>query len=593
MTRCGNFYQFRWISEEGQDLMYRLKYNLTLLLFLVAGCSADHYVMPDTFERAAGAQPVLNIVESRSMYLFSLARLHALDGDYDVAITLLQASIEADPQSAFLHATVAELYLKLNRLPEAINACKTAIALNPNLGEAELLLANILSGLKQERGAVVHYKRGIELLPDKEEAYLQLAIVYLRIFEYEEAVKTLKALLEKSPDSPLAFYYLGKSYEQMKLPKEALVYYRRVIEMKPDFEPVYLDIGLSLESQGERNEAIRSFESLLRVNPHNFSVMQHLVQLYIQEKRLDDSLKILNLLISRGVGGLDTRRKAGLVYLELEQFDNAIREFEFILAQEPKASQVRFYLASALEDKGESALAIAEFLKIPPNAFNYTDALGHVAYLYLDAGEGDKGIALLKEAIALDRSRFDIYLHLAGIYEGQKRFREALDTLLEVEAGFPNESRIHFRIGILHDKLGERAKLIERMKKALAITPDDPQALNYLGYSYVEMGTNLDEALLLLKKAVSLRPNDGFILDSLGWAYFKLKRYKDALSELERAAEIVTDDATIKNHLADVYLALHDYKNAILIYRQVLKLEPDRSDIVEKIKKLKAESGEK
>jgi len=321
--------------------------------------------------------------------------------------------------------------------------------------------------------------------------------------------------------------------------------------------------------------------------------MQHLVQIYIQEKRLGDALKILNVLISRGVGGLDTRRKAGLVYLELEQYDNAIREFEFILAQEPKASQVRFYLGSAYEDKGESALAIEEFRKIPPNAFNYPDALGHIAYLYLEAGEGDKGIALLKEAIAADKSKFDIYLHLAGLYEGQKRFKEALDTLTEVEGAFPNEPRIHFRIGILHDKLGQRDKLVERMKKALALAPDDPQALNYLGYTYVEMGVNLEEALLLLKRAVSLRPNDGFILDSLGWAYFKLKRYRDAVSELERAAEIVTDDPTIKEHLADAYLATHEHSKAIKLYRQILQTEPDRKDIVEKIKKAKAESGEK
>ncbi len=573
--------------------MSRLIFNLSLLLFLLVGCATERYVMPDTFERPVDAPPVFNIIESRSMYLFSLARLHALEGDYDGAVTLLQASVEADPQSAFLHASVADLYLKLNRIPEAINACRTAIALNPKLGEAELLLANILSGLKQERGSIEHYKRGIELLPDKEEAYLQLAITYLRIFEYEEAVKTLKALLEKTPDAPLAYYYLGKSYEQMKLPKEALVYYRRVLELKPDFEPVYLDIGLSLEAQGERSEAIRSFEALLQVNPHNFSVMQHLVQLYIQEKRLDDALKILKTLISRGVGGLDTRRKAGLVYLEMEQYADAIREFEFILAQEPKASQVRFYLASALEDKGDLQLAIDEFAKIPSSAFNYTDALGHMAYLYLETGNGDKGIALLKDAIAADKSKFDLYLHLTGVYEGQKRYREALDTLLAVEGEFPNDARIHFRIGLLHDKLGERDKLVERMRKTLSITPDDPQALNYLGYTYAETGTNLEEALLLLQRATALRPNDGFILDSLGWVYYKLKRYRDAVSELERAAEIVDDDMTIKSHLADAYLAVHDNKNAVKVYKQILLVEPERKDIADKIKKIKGESGEK
>ena len=102
--------------------MSKLKLKILCCSLLLAGCATESYQIPDTYERSANAPPVLNIVESRSMYLFSLARIHALEGDYDGALTLTQASIEADPQSAFLHASVAELYLKLNRLQEAINA---------------------------------------------------------------------------------------------------------------------------------------------------------------------------------------------------------------------------------------------------------------------------------------------------------------------------------------------------------------------------------------------------------------------------------------------------------------------------------------
>lgn len=568
--------------------------SILLFLFLVNlnGCAIDGYRSQEPLDRHSAGTHALNIVESRSMYLFSLARIHALDGDYDAAVILLQASIEADPQSAFLHTSVAELYLKINRIQEAINACRTAISINPKHPEAHLLLANILSSLKQERGAIDHYRKVIELTPDKEEAYLQLAIAYLRLFEYEEAVKALKSLTVISPESPHAYYYLGKAYDQMKLPKEALSYYRKVINLKPDFEPVFVDIGLALESQGERGEAIKSFETLLQFNPHNFSVMQHLVQLYIQENRLENALQILKTLISRDIGGLDTHRKAGLVYLELEQYDEAILEFEHILAQEPLASQIRYYLATAYEEKGEPQRAIEEFGKIPPNAYNYPEAIGHIAYLHLDNGEGDKGIDLIKAAIASDPAKFDYYLHLAGVYEGMQRFRVALDVLLQVESRFANEARLHFRIGILHDKLGEKEKLIARMKRVLAITPSDPQALNYLGYTYVEMGENLDEALKLLKEAIALRPNDGFILDSLGWAYYKLKKFGDAVTYLERAAQAVNDDPAIVGHLADAYLAVRDYANALSSYRKLQQLEPGRKDLAEKIRKIRAEIGD-
>lgn len=564
-----------------------------LLTVLLTGCVSGGYRSDESLDGLNAGEPALNIVESRSMYLFSLARIHAMDGDYDGAITLLQASIEADPQSAFLHTSVAELYLKMNRHHEAINACRNAIAIDPKHADAHLLLANILSGLKQERAAIEHYKKVIELSPDKEDAHLQLAIAYLRIFEYEESVKTLKGLIAISPDSPLAYYYLGKAYDQMKLPKEAFGYYKKVIELKPDFEPVFVDIGLGFEARGERGEAIKSFEALLQLNPHNFSVMQHLVQLYIQENRLENALLILNTLISRDIGGLDTHRKAGLIYLELEKYDEAILEFEHILAQEPHANQVRFYLASAYEDKGDVQRAIEEFGKIPPTAFNYGDALGHIAYLHLDNGEGEKGIGLLKAAIAADSSKFEYYLHLAGIYEGLNRYREALDVLQQQEDRFAADPRLHFRMGILHDKMGDKQNLIARMRKVLALTPADPQALNFLGYTYVELGENLDEALKLLKDAATLRPNDGFILDSLGWAYYKLKRYTDAVVQLERAIVYVDDDPTILDHLADAYLAVQDYENAILTYKKLLQMEPGRKDLLEKIKKIKAESGAK
>ena len=199
----------------------------------------------------------------------------------------------------------------------------------------------------------------------------------------------------------------------------------------------------------------------------------------------------------------------------------------------------------------------------------------------------------MQGAIAHRPERIEPYLLLSGLYESMEKYDQGLKTLTAVEQSFPQDSRLIFRVGILLDKMGKKEESISRMKKVIQLVPDDAQALNYLGYTYAELGTNLDEALQYLRKAVSLRPDDGFILDSLGWVLYKLKRYDEAVKQLERAHELVDEDATVMGHLADVYLAQQNYQKALPLYRKVLKLEPDRKDVHEKIRKIKAEMADK
>ena len=91
------------------------------------------------------------------------------------------------------------------------------------------------------------------------------------------------------------------------------------------------------------------------------------------------------------------------------------------------------------------------------------------------------------------------------------------------------------------------------LKAALKLSPQEPQLLNYLGYSWVDKGENLSEALGMLEKARALRPFDGYIADSVGWAYYRLGRYKDAAKALQSAILLVPGDPTINDHLGDAF----------------------------------------
>ncbi len=88
---------------------------------------------------------------------------------------------------------------------------------------------------------------------------------------------------------------------------------------------------------------------------------------------------------------------------------------------------------------------------------------------------------------------------------------------------------------------------------ALELKPDQPLVLNYLGYSWIDQGENLDRGLKMIESAVELQPDDGYIVDSLGWAHYRLGDYAGAVQYLERAIELVPEDPTINDHLGDAY----------------------------------------
>jgi tetratricopeptide (TPR) repeat protein len=115
-------------------------------------------------------------------------------------------------------------------------------------------------------------------------------------------------------------------------------------------------------------------------------------------------------------------------------------------------------------------------------------------------------------------------------------------------------------------------------RSALERNPDQPQVLNYLGYSMVEKGINLDEALSMIERAVEARPDSGYIIDSLGWVLYRLGRYDEAVEPMEKAVEIEAVDPIVNDHLGDVYWAVGRTREAEFQWHRALSFEPKEED---------------
>ncbi len=114
---------------------------------------------------------------------------------------------------------------------------------------------------------------------------------------------------------------------------------------------------------------------------------------------------------------------------------------------------------------------------------------------------------------------------------------------------------------------------------ALELQPEQPLVLNYLGYSWVEKGLHLAEAMKMIERAVQLRPNDGFIIDSLGWAFYRLGNFSQASQHLEHAAELRPEDPTINDHLGDAYWQTGRVAEARTQWRRALQFGPEAAEI--------------
>jgi tetratricopeptide (TPR) repeat protein len=202
----------------------------------------------------------------------------------------------------------------------------------------------------------------------------------------------------------------------------------------------------------------------------------------------------------------------------------------------------------------------------------------HIGFILKDQEKIKEGIEFSKKTLAANPDVIEFYDMYASFFEYKKDYKRALSIIADGIKRYPSDEKLLYFEGALFDKMGDRRKSIINMKKILEINASNAHALNFLGYTYAELGENLDEAESLVEKALSLRPNDGYIEDSLGWVYFKKGKVDKAIERLQKAAETQADEPVIYEHLGDVYKFKKDYGKAIEMYKKAVTLSLEKKD---------------
>jgi tetratricopeptide (TPR) repeat protein len=261
------------------------------------------------------------------------------------------------------------------------------------------------------------------------------------------------------------------------------------------------------------------------------------------------------------------------------------------LALKPDSDAVLLQLASVAEQQEEPEVAIALYERVPESSPLKRAAELQLGLNLADLKRHDEAITHLKKLLDADPDDMRGYLALGGVYASKEDFKSAAATydmaVERLKQPTAANWNIFYQRGIAYERLKQWPKAEPNFRKALELQPDQPQVMNYLGYSWVDMSMNLDEGLEMIRRAVDLRPSDGYIVDSLGWAYYRLNRFDEAVVELERAVSLKPEDPILNDHLGDAYWRSGRRLEATFQWAHARDLKPDPDVLLSVQKKLK------
>lgn len=528
----------------------------------------------------------------QASYYYLMARRHDSKNETDQAQKALEKAIAKDPDSSFLQREYIICLQKQKKSVQALALAQDLAEKYPDDVENLLLLARLKKG--DEKDMTILLERILQLAPEDKETFLRLGKVYMDEGMTLKAMNLFSRMASIFPDYYVAHFYLGETRRIADQPAAARESYLKTLELEPDLlEPRFrlVEVYKAMGEEKNKAEIIAVLKEILNFDPGNERALIELSLFYFNTKDYQKADDIFSAL------GREIRENPGLVVniaqtlMPEHRYQDAATILSQIRKTLPGNANINFFLGMAYEGLEKPGKAIEYYLKVTPDHPQYKKTILSIAFLYKDMNRTVEAIRFLEQHHRQSPADIDITSYLASFYQENNRYDIAVTMLQRALKEAPQNTALLFKLGAVLDTAGERRQSIETMKTIIRLDPKHASALNYLGYTYAEMGIHLDQALELVQRALEIRPEDGYITDSLGWVYFKKQAYDKAVFYLEKAVELSDYETVIAAHLADAYLKTGEREKAVAMYKKALDnarqdQKKEIREIEEKLKKL-------
>ncbi len=542
----------------------------------IIGTALAAFLVAAPIELAAQAPAALDISRMTASGSYLAARHAGQQRDAAAAAAYYRAALRHDPKNGELLDRTFLSLLVDGDIDEAIKYAERIVQANKNDRVAELVLG--VSALKHKQYAAA--RRNLALSIRGPITDLTATLLSAWSMHGTGDTKGAVAAIDRlaGPDWYAIFkdLHAGMIYDLAGIKKDAGKRFEHAHKLDSSALRVVEAYGSWMSRNASAKEALGIFEAFDKVLPRHPLVVEAMDRLKANEKLPSlvttpqagaaEALYGLGASLGRR-GGEDL----GLVYLQLSLY----------LA--PNHPLALLSLADLYESLKKPALAIKAYERIPANSPLHRNAAIQMATNLDSLERSDEAETHLQALIKQHPDDLEAIMALGNILRGHKKFAECADVYSKGAATIAHPEKANWVVfyfrGICYERSKQWPKAEADLKKALELFPEQPHVLNYLGYSWIDQGVNLDQGMDMIKRAVQQRPDDGYIVDSLGWAYYRLGNYEEAAKQLERAIELKPEDPTINDHLGDAYWRVGRLIEAKFQWAHARDLKPDSEDL--------------
>src|SRR6266540_1908741 len=552
---------------------------------VVAALAAFAVTWPSMLLARAQAQTPSNFPRMSASGSYLAARHAGGQRDAAAAATYYRAALRGDPRNSELLGRAFLAVLANGEVEDAVKLAERVLQVDKNDRIARLVLG--VRAIKQKQYLLARK----ELAQSIRGPITDLAATLLSAWTMANPNEAKQATDSIDKLAGADWYAIFKELHAALIldvagqKKEAAKRFERSYKLDPTALRVVQSYGSFLSRQGNNADALKVFAAFEDALPRHPLIVEATNELNAGKKLplMVDTPQAGAAEVLYGLGAALGRRGGedlGLIYLQLSLY----------LA--PSRPLTLLSLGDLYEAMKKPELANKAYERVLLNSPLHRYAQIQLALNLDSLDRTDEAKASLEKVIAANPGDLEAIIALGNVLRGRKQFAECADVYSKgVDTiGKPEKSNwvIYYFRGICFERAKQWPKAEADLKKSLELFPDQPHVLNYLGYSWIDQGINLDEGMRMIKRAVEQRADDGYIVDSLGWAYYRLGNMEEATKHLERAVELKPEDPTINDHLGDAYWRVGRVLEARFQWSHARDLKPEPEELVKIEEKLKS-----